>query len=88
MCVLITQLCPTLCDTMDCTAHQSPVSMEFSGQEYWTGLPFPSAGDLPGPGSNPGLLHCRRFFTTEPPEKPIKLLYILYIYIELTYIII
>ena len=31
-------------------AHQAPQSMEFSKQEYWTGLPFPSSGDLPDPG--------------------------------------
>ena len=37
-------------------AHKPLLSMEFSRQEYWDGLPFPSLGDL----SNPGLLHCRR----------------------------
>ena len=31
-------------------AHQAPPSMEFSRQEYWSGLPFPSPGDLPDPG--------------------------------------
>ena len=31
----------------------------FSRQEYWSGLPFPSPGDLPSPGLNPGLPHCR-----------------------------
>ena len=31
-------------------AHQAPLSMGFSRQEYWSGLPFPSPGDLPGPG--------------------------------------
>ena len=30
--------------------HQAPPSMEFSRQEYWSGLPFPSSGDLPDPG--------------------------------------
>ena len=35
-------------------AHQAPVSMEFSRQEYWSGLPFPSPGDLPDPGIEPG----------------------------------
>ena len=34
-------------------AHQAPRSMEFSKQEYWRGLPFPSPGDLPGPGIEP-----------------------------------
>ena len=33
--------------------------MGFSRQEYWSGLPFPSEGDLPDQGSNAGLLHCR-----------------------------
>ena len=31
-------------------AYQAPLSMGFSGQEYWSGLPFPSPGDLPNPG--------------------------------------
>ena len=30
--------------------HQAPLSMEFSRQEYWSGLPFPTSGDLPDPG--------------------------------------
>ena len=47
--VLVTQSCLTLCDPMDCS-HQAPLSIEFSRQEYWSGLPFPSPGDLPDPG--------------------------------------
>ena len=35
-------------------AHQAPLSMEFSRQEYWSGLPFPTPGDLPDPGIEPG----------------------------------
>ena len=35
-------------------AHQAPLSMEFSRQEYWSGLPFPSQRDLPDPGIEPG----------------------------------
>ena len=35
-------------------AHQAPQSMEFSRQEYWSGLPFPFPGDLPNPGIEPG----------------------------------
>ena len=38
----VAQSCPTLCDPMDCVAHQAPLSMEFSRQEYWSGLSFPS----------------------------------------------
>ena len=43
------QLCLTLCDPMDCRP-QALLSMGFSRQEYWSGLPFPSPGDLPDPG--------------------------------------
>ena len=35
-------------------AYQAPPTMGFSRQEYWSGLPFPSPGDLPKPGSDPG----------------------------------
>ena len=35
-------------------AHQPPPSMKFSRQQYWSGLPFPSLGDLPDPGIEPG----------------------------------
>ena len=41
-------------------AYQAPLSMGFSRQEYWSGLLFPSPQDLPNPGSNPGLPHCRQ----------------------------
>ena len=47
-------------------ARQAPLSMEFSRQEYWSGLPFPSSGDVPDPGIEP---MSPRFFTTEPPGK-------------------
>ena len=46
-CVLVTQSCPTPWTV----AHQAPVSMEFSRQEYWSGLPSSSPGDLPDPGT-------------------------------------
>ena len=35
-------------------ANQAPLSTGFSRQEYWSGLPFPSSGDLPDPGIKPG----------------------------------
>ena len=41
-------------------AWQAPISMGFFRQEYWSELPFPSPGDLPDPGLNPDLLHCRQ----------------------------
>ena len=40
--------------TPQTVAYQSPLSMGFSKQEYWSGLPFPSPGDLPDPGIKPG----------------------------------
>ena len=46
MCVLVAQSCLTLCDP-HVLAHQAPLSMGFSTQEYWSGLPCPSPGDLP-----------------------------------------
>ena len=45
----VTQLCPTLCDPMDCSLPGSFIH-GISRQEYWSGLPFPSLGDLPNPG--------------------------------------
>ena len=54
-------------------ACQDPLSMEFSRQEYCSGLPFPPPGDHPQPGIKsafPAL--AGRFFTTEPSEKPLK----------------
>ena len=50
---LITKLCLTLVSpwTVVC---QAPMSMRFSKQEYWSGLPFPSPGYLPDPGIEPG----------------------------------
>ena len=53
MVVLVAKLCPTLA-TPWTVAHQAPLSMGFSRQEYWNGLPFPSPGDLPDPGIEPG----------------------------------
>ena len=49
-CMLRRLVVSTLCDPMDCVAHQDLLSMEFSRQEYWSGLPFPSPGDLPNLG--------------------------------------
>ena len=49
----VTQSFPILCDLIDYIACQAPLSMEFSRQEYWSGLPFPSPGDLPDTGIEP-----------------------------------
>ena len=48
---LVAQSCPILCNPMD---YQALLSMDFSRQEYWSGLPFPSPVDLPDPGIKPG----------------------------------
>ena len=50
--MLVTQSCLTLCDPMDRSLPGSSVH-EFSRQEYWSGLPFPSPGELPNPGIDP-----------------------------------
>ena len=53
-------------------ARQASLSMGFSWQEYWSGLPFPPSGGLPDPGvesKSPAL--AGGFFTSEPPGKPL-----------------
>ena len=63
--------CVQLCATPWTIVRQAPLAMEFSRQEYWSGLPFPPPGDLPDPGvelmslASPAL--AGRFFTTESP---------------------
>ena len=52
-------------------AYQAPLSMGFSRQEYWSGLPFPSPGDLPDPGIEPEFPALEAdALTSEPPAKP------------------
>ena len=64
---LVIQLCQVVC----IIAHQASLSMGFPRQEYWSGLPFPSPGDLPDLGIKPtSLALSGRFFITEPPGKP------------------
>ena len=63
-----------LCEILWTIAHQAPLSLGFSRQEYWSGLPRPSPGDLPLPGIEPvspaaPAVACR-FFTTDPPGSP------------------
>ena len=59
--------------TLWTVAHQASLSTEFSRQEYWSGLPFPST-DLPDPGIKPASpgspALAGEFFTTVPPGKP------------------
>ena len=69
-CCLVTKSCPTLCNSMD-YSPRAPLSMGFPRQEYWSGLPFPSPGNLPNSGIEPlSPALAGRFFTTEPPGKP------------------
>ena len=65
--------CVWLLVTIWTVAYRAPPSIEFSRQEYWSGLPFPSTGDLPDPGIKPmSPAWAEGFFTTEPPWKPSK----------------
>ena len=53
-------------------AHQAPLSVGFPKQDNWSGLPFPSAGDLPNPGIKPGSAALQAdALPSEPPGKPI-----------------
>ena len=57
--------------------HQAPLSMKFSKQEYWSGLPFPISGDFPDLGIKPVSLASPALvggvFTTAPPGKSLKI---------------
>ena len=64
-----TQAYPTLCDSM-IVACQASLSMGFSRQEYWSGLPFPSPGDLPNPRIRPSSLALQA--DSLPSESPVN----------------
>ena len=56
---------------MDCIARQAPLSIGFTRQEYWSGLPFPSPGDFPDPGIEPSSPALQAgSLTAESPGKP------------------
>ena len=62
-----------LCATLRTIAHQDPLTMEFSEQEYWSGLPSLPPGDLPSSQMNQNCISCiscfgRWVLTTEPPQ--------------------
>ena len=62
--------------TPQTVAHQTPLSMGFPKQEYWSRLPFHSPGDILNPRMEPTpLVLAGRFFTTEPPGKLNRSLY-------------
>ena len=61
--------------TLWTVVHQAPPSMGFSRQEYWSGLPFPSLGDLPDPGIKPGSPALEAdALSSEPPGKPMSMM--------------
>ena len=63
--------CVQVFATPQAAARQAPLSMGFPKQEYWSGLPFSSPGDLPDPGIEPvSPALAGGFFTSEPPGKP------------------
>ena len=72
VCVLSCFSCVRLFAVLWTVACQAPLSMGFSGQEYWSGLPFPSLWDLPNPGIEPAspmsLALAGEFFTWEAPR--------------------
>ena len=78
-CAKSVQSCLALCDPVDCITRQAPLSMGFSRQEYWSGLPCPSPGDLPHPGINPTSLTSPAlaggFFTTSTTWEATSLLF-------------
>ena len=70
VCILSHFRCVRLFVTPWTVARQAPVSMGFSRQGYWSGLPFSPPGDLPDPGIEPASpALADGFFTTEPPKK-------------------
>ena len=65
-------LCQALV-TLWTLARQAPLFTGFSRREYWNGLPFPSAGDLPDPGIKPGSTALQAdSLPSEPPKNPFK----------------
>ena len=76
------QSCPTLCNPMDCSPCQAPLSMGFSRQEYWSRLPCPPPGDLPNPGIEPTSLMspalAGMFFTTSATWEALLTYFTLY----------
>ena len=68
----VAQSCPTLCDPMDCSLPGFSIHGIFQARVL-SGLPFPSPGDLPDPGSSPGPPHCRqKLLPSEPAGKSVE----------------
>ena len=73
VCAQSLQSCPTLCDLWT-VAHQAPLSMGFSRQEYWNGSLFPTPGESSQPRNRTHILLQAGSLPTEPPGKPISTL--------------
>ena len=71
---LVAKSCLTLCNPMDCVAHQAPLPMEFSRQEHWSGLPFYSQGIFLTQGLNTHLPHCRQILYHEATKEALWML--------------
>ena len=68
--------CVRLFATPWTVAYQGPLSMGFSRQEYWSGLPFPSPGDVPKPGIEPGSPALQvDALPSEPPGKLTQIIF-------------
>ena len=76
--MVVAKSCPTLV-TPWTVARQAPLSMEFSRQEYCSGLPFPSPGDFPDPGIEPGypaFYSWMHFLRPEPRQNYLDKMFI------------
>ena len=71
----VAQSCPTLCDPMDCSPPGPSVHGDSPSRNTGVGCHALLQGHFLTQGSNLCLLHCRRFFTTEPPGKPVNQAY-------------
>ena len=79
--MLLSRFSPVrLCVTLWTVGHQAPLSMGFSMQEYWSGLPGPPPGDLPDPGIEPMSLMspalASRFFTISTPWEELESIHV------------
>ena len=73
MCVCVKSLSRVQLFVTPCTVARQALSMGFSRQEYWSGLPFPSPGHLPSPGIEPRSPALQAdALSSEPPGKPHK----------------
>ena len=71
MVLVLVFTCVQLFVTLCTVARQTSLSIKFSRQEHWSGLPFPLPGDFPDPGIEPASSALQEYsLPTEPPQKP------------------